>query len=91
MLVLQIAQASMVIAGIILITIGHRHRLPEYKSFYGGKFWSRGAFNPLSPFGLNKHRDKWTARGFQIHRIGILLFAMGIISGASDILIRWLG
>jgi len=89
MLIIQIIQVSFILAGIVLIIIGHRYRVPEHKSFWEGLPFPK--FSPLSPVGLSERKDWWHPPGYKIHFVGLSLFWVGICSGILYVLIKWLG
>lgn len=80
-------QVGGIAVGITLILTAARYKKGGVASLWQDKPWSRSGFNPLYPFGLKKNRELWTSKGFRLHILGLVLFLVGVISGAVTAII----
>jgi len=86
----QMIYVVLTLVGLVLILIGQRYKVPEYKPFFGRRPWLKNGINPFSPIDSWRRKDWWTSKGFNIHFTGVVIFGIGILLNVSRVIYIWI-
>jgi len=70
------------VLGLVLIFYATRYRTEDYPSFLQR--------NPFAIVRLGELRNHFTGPGIAIHKTGVILFTIGLFSGAVFLMERWI-